>query len=478
MKRGFYIKAALVIALLTALSGCAKTQESLTAVLTEENFSQLDRYESLKTLDLSGSTCYGLIEEYAAAHPEVDITYTVDLGGCTAENTAEALTLEEGGYEYSALLENLRYLPDLTSVKLPETALDTKELLALINTYPSVKFDYSKELAGTVVCCGDSEVDLSALGSGEVNEAASLLSSLPSLRYVELTPASGQSALSMDDVALLQCAAPNAVFHYCFELFGKQVSTADTELEYTEVEIGNEGVDQIRRALNIMKNCTYVKLEDCGIDSETMASLRDDYPGIKVVWRVYFGYFTCLTDEETIRAIFDLDDTNCSELKYCTEVKYMDIGHNSTLHDVSFIAYMPKLEIVIISGSPFSDMSVFENHRNLIFLELVWCGNVSDLSSLESCPNLAYLNISYSKVEDLSPISALPLERFMYYGPKLSARQQQEFRDLQPDCWVTFEGENPYVLGWRYNDQGHTWCDMYLRVREVFRYEDNFYNHK
>lgn len=465
-------------ALLFILAGCAKNQETLETVVTAESIFQLEKYESLKTLDLSGSACYAEILDYIAAHPAVNVIYNVDFGGTGAQNSAVSITLAEGAYDYAALLENLAYLPAMKNVELPATTLTSEELAALYAAYPGVEFDYTVEIAGQEIASVDSQCDLSALTSKDVDAAAAALAKLPALGYVELTDKAGESALSMAEVARLESAAPQADFNYTFELFGQTLTTMDESVEYVETEIGNDGVDEIRQMLDIMCRCTYLKLEDCGVDSEVMAQLRDDYPDTKVVWRVYFGYFTCLTDEETIRAIFDLNDDNCHELMYCTDVKYMDIGHNSYLHDVSFIAYMPKLEICILSGSPFSDMTVFENHKELIFLELVWCGYVDDLTPLTSCTSLAYLNICYSQVTDLTPIVGLPLERFCYYTPQLTQEQMDEFEMLQPDCWVTFGGENPYVLGWRYNDQGYTWCDMYLRVREVFRYDENYYNHK
>lgn len=37
-------------------------------------------------------------------------------------------------------------------------------------------------------------------------------------------------------------------------------------------------------------------------------------------------------------------------MKYCEGVKYMDIGHNEYLTDLSFVSGMPNLEVMIASG--------------------------------------------------------------------------------------------------------------------------------
>ena len=48
-----------------------------------------------------------------------------------------------------------------------------------------------------------------------------------------------------------------------------------------------------------------------------------------------------MTNAETIRAVYNVFDDTSSELQYCWRVKYMDIGHNETLTDLSFVGSMP-----------------------------------------------------------------------------------------------------------------------------------------
>ena len=64
-----------------------------------------------------------------------------------------------------------------------------------------------------------------------------------------------------------------------------------------------------------------------------------------------YGKGTIMTDAEVVRAVYDLVDDNCHNLIYCEDAKYMDIGHNENLFDISFIAHMPNLEAIILSGS-------------------------------------------------------------------------------------------------------------------------------
>lgn len=307
-----------------------------------------------------------------------------------------------------------------------------------------------------------------------------MLRMFPNLTEAELMKADGTSAFTMADVKALQDAFPEVSFRYSFELFGKTVSTTDERIEYEDIPIGNEGEAEIRAALDILSGCTYFKLDDCGIDSEVMASIRDDYPDTKVVWRVHVDYFNMLTDEEMLRVTHRLTDDLVGELKYCTDAKYVDFGHNSKLTDFSFVAYMPKLEIVIASGSPVEDISAFANCPNLEWLELAFCGNVKDLSSLSELKNLKYLNVSSTQVKDLSPLDNVKLERFSCMLNKISKAEQDNFIEKHPDCLYRFKGKQPYGYPWRYDDYGYTYFEYYARMREIFRYDDEdfFGSHK
>lgn len=475
-------KIALVAVMLLALclTGCSLANENegveeLFLVLTEEDFVYLEDYPDLKKLDLTGSTCYDAILQYIEAHPEVEVTYTISLGSNDYPSDTTELTLEPKDFDYDELMAALKYLPDMTHISLPGTALTTEQLDAIAATYPGITVDYSIELLGQIYELDVTELNLSAMKSEDLEEVVAKLPTLSAVTYVELMDESGNSNLTKTDVKTLQDTLPGAVFNYSFDLFGHTVSTADESVEFYDVHIGNEGEQEIREALDILTACTYFKLDDCGIDSTVMASIRDDYPDVKVVWRIYCDYFTMCTDETMVRMTFDLNDENCSELQYCTDVTYIDVGHNSTLTDISFVQYMPKLECVIVSGSPLTDISYFADHDSLTWLELAFCSHLEDISCLDTCDNLKYLNVSYTRVSDVTVLEKLPLERFNAMHTSISSADQKKFDEWHPDCLTRWEGEQPYGYGWRYDDYGYTFFDYYANMRIVFRYDDKSY---
>ena len=462
----------LFLVLALCFAGCKSKTEELSLVITDGDFSQLEEYPNLKKLDLTGSTCYDEIEAYIAAHPEVEVTYTVTLAGQEYAPGVTELTLQPG-FDLEELLQILPHLPKVTSIDMTGTAL-TADALA---RFPAgIALSYEVDILGQRVSPDVTELNLSALTPDTLDAAIHQMQLLPGLTTVELMDAEGKSALAPTDVKKLQDAFPNVFFRYSFDLFGQTLSTDQESVVYLDTPMGNDSEDEIRQALDILTNCTYFKLDDCGIDSEVMASIREDYPDVKVVWRIHCGRFSMCTDETMVRMTHGLDDTNCHELRYCTEVTYMDLGHNETLTDVSFVEYMTKLECVIISGSLVTDISAFADHDSLEFLELCYCGHLEDISMLDTCDNLKYLNISFTKVSDISALEKLPLERFNSMGNRVSAASQAKFKEWHPDCLSRFTGKHPYGYGWRYIDNGITYNDYYANMRIVFRYDDENYH--
>ncbi len=446
--------------------------ESLTLILKENEFQDLEKYPNLKTLDLTGSTCYEAIERYMKFHPEVEVTYTVSLGSRAVDPHIQELALNSGEYEISALIENLRFLPELKRLSLSQISFTGEQLDQLMAAYPDLELTYSVMLLGMDVPSNTQELDLSFLTPDQTAEAARGLSLLPNLTTVELMDANGESQLSKTDVKVLVDAAPQAIFHYTFHLFGKTISTNDPVVEYKKHSIGNEGEAELRQALDIMTGCKTFALLDCGIDYDVLAKLREEYTNTKVVWQVHFGKYSVRSDTDTIRAVKNVFDSTCYNMRYCNEVKYMDLGHNDTLSDLSFVGFMPDLEILIVSGCSVSDLSGFENCKKLKFLELAYCGKLTDISPLAGCESLTDLNISYTKVSSLMPLDGLPLEHFMCTHARVQSTEQAQFQEIHPDCWTVFSGSQPYGKGWRYEKNGKDYTPGYKKVREVFKLDN------
>lgn len=507
MKKNLVLLLAMMLCLLFCLSGCGKTasqepppaepEEAELSVpdpklsVTELQFvvsgadelNALEEYPNLVQLDLRGSTCYAEIADYIATHPDIKVVYDVAIGDTIYPMDTASLTLTNGTFTSAELMEKLVYLPMVTELSLPQTTLSREELLTLDAQYPEIITSYTVMLLGEEIPGDIETLDLSNLMSGQVEDAVQALSRLTALTEVQLMPKEETSTLTPADVKLLMDAAPEAEIFYSFQLFGKTITTSDERVEFTRVNIGDQGVEQVRQALEILPHCNYFLMDCCDVSDEVLASLRDEYPEKNIVWRIFYaGGQSCLTDVTVFRTIGDLYDSNVKQLKYLKDVVYMDIGHCYHLTDISFIGYMPKLKVLIMSDCHTPNLEPLRVCKELEWLEIVNCNQVTDLSPLADCVSLRGVNMSFLfGADDLSPLYGLEnLERLFMGRNDLPQETIDEARAALPNCWVTDKSESVqwisfnYSIGWRLDDE-HTLADWYLEICPIFGYTRKIY---
>lgn len=434
--------------------------EEYTGILTEEQLFSLDT-SALRYLDLTGSTCYDAIERFHDEHPDVELIYAVllegDGGTLSLDPASETLELEDGSV-LPALIENLSHLPALTDVTIKPDAADPVQVDALREAAPELEVSYEMHLGEELVPYDVEELTLTGMDAESLRALIPELEKLMHLQAVNVPQE--ENSLSLEDALSLSEASGLIRLDYQIELFGQQLSLDTEKIEFENTDIGKEGLEEIRAVIPYFRNLKYLKLDDCGIDNETMAQLRDDYPDIKVVWRVYFGSYHCLTDTEMIWATGgSVNDTTSVVLKYCTDVKYLDLGHSLITH-ADFLNYMPKLEVAILAISWLEDISPLANCPNLEYLEL-FSARVSDLSPLAKCTHLQHLNIGSQRNSnnvpvgptDISSLYDLPeLKRFYCTMSYVPEEQQKEIMARHPDCEFEFRWVDPAEGYWRFKD--------------------------
>ncbi len=450
----------------------------LKAVVSEEELRGLD-LEGVTRLDLTGSNCYAAIEALKREHPEIDVVYAVIVngGGDALELAPDTKSLHITDASYlSSLEDNASWLPELTAISLETDIAEPAEIEALKEAYPDSAVSYSMTLNGMQYPYDIEEIRLTGLDADALNALLPELARFTCLRSVSIPEA--DNAISAEEALDAAKKNPLITLDYEIELFGQTVSLASERLEFENEDIGNEGVEELRAVLPSFKNLQYLKLDSCGIDNETMAQLRDDFPDIKVVWRVFFGEYHCLTDTEMIWATGGtVNDSTVGVLKYCTDVKYLDLGHALMTH-VDFLAYMPKLEVAILAISWVEDIGPIANCPNLEYLEL-FSTRVMDFTPLASCTHLQHLNISHSwnannetiGPRDISPLYDLPeLKRFYCTMSYVPEEQQQIMQERHPDCECNFKWEDPAEGPWRFDENGDR-NERYALLCEQFGYD-------
>ena len=303
----------------------------------------LDQYPNLEYVDLRGSSCYEDILDYSASHPHIKVRFSITLGNLILNHDVTQINLHTADADFEDLLENLKYFHFLKSVHFDQIGISKKQLEELKAAYPQIAFTYTVKIGNESYDADVTELNLSSITSAQVTDAITAFEFLPNLTTVDLGIAANNRSLSFSDVGKIMQAYPQLSYQYQFKLFGKNVSTETKSLSYLSINIGNNGLNQIRDALALMPECTYVCLDNCGIDNETMAQFRDEFPDVNIVWRIRVDKYSLLTDTEVIKMQYSVNQEEAQPLKYCTNVKYLDMT-GCKIRNFDFLSGMTKLE--------------------------------------------------------------------------------------------------------------------------------------
>ncbi len=318
-----------------------------------------------------------------------------------------------------------------------------------------------------------------------------------------LRPITGAEAAQAEAAGnTAETASPASEEEETLSLFGVNFRPEDEELDLSYIRIGDDW-PQVLETAKRMPNLRRLVMDNCGVQNEDMAVIRDALPDAEVVWRINFGIsYTARTDETRILASSpsiggNLRSRDLEKLKYFTKIKFLDIGHNETITDLSFVRYMPDLEVLIIAMNPLGDLTPLADCENLEYLELFY-SRTDDLSPLAGLKNLKHLNVGHCPLlKDISPIYDLDLERF-FLGPFISCPVPQEqvdhYRELHPDCEVDNEYWESSEGAWRrsanltgeklewykqqpyYSEERKNYAPRYALLRDQMGYDHLLYS--
>ena len=466
--------------------------KSLTAVISKRDIPSLIYFTKLETADFRGSTCYGEIAQWVTEHPEVETNYSLPLpNGKTADALAEELDLTwMESEDLPAVLSVFPYMKNLRSLQLGDVGGDRLTMQDMMNIHeaaPHLMLDFLAVVDGEVLDSNASSIDLSRMRHEDAAGLALILSYMENLKTVELgVQAEGEDQIPWEDVALLKASSPDATFHYSFRLYGRDLDLNAEKLDFRNAEVDDNGA-ALYSVLACMNHCTYLDMDGTDVENEELGKLRDLFPQTKIVWRVWFGTnYSVRTDAERILAskptvggmIYDP-----SPLQYCTEIKYLDLGHNDEMTDLSFTMYMPKLEVLIIAMTGVTDISPLRNCERLEYLELN-STDIGDLSPLEGHTALRHLNIGCCpNIHDISPLYGIPAMERLWIGNQtpVPAAQVAEMRAAAPRCTVNTTTSDPHGEAWRFTDYDpeipkYYWVPRHELLREQMGYNYQEYS--
>ena len=226
------------------------------------------------------------------------------------------------------------------------------------------------------------------------------------------------------------------------------VSIQDNDVEYAALDA----------FLSQLPDLTRVDMFATDIPQNRLEALAEKYPQIEFGWTIYIpcrnqlrperGAHRIRTDQTAFSTLHNISCTSHDEtvwrvLKYCKNLLALDVGHNNTLSDLSFLYDLPKLKVLILSFNlHIDDITPIGSLKDLEYLEI--CKNeVSDLSPLANCTQLVDLNICTNRVQDLTPLYGLEHLRRLYLmscqnysGNPISRSLWNEVKAALPDCEV------------------------------------------
>lgn len=461
------------------------TQE-LTAQLYPGETALLGQFTQLKRADLSGSHNVEEIAAWAAANPEIEVIYTVTLpNGMTVSNSTTALDLSWLMAENAEqTIRQLKLLPKLRTLELGTVGaggLTLSELASLSAALPEAELNYQLMLLGQTLSADTESVDLSAASQEEFAAALQVLGGLPKLKTVRLGAEGGN--ISWENIWQLNEVCPGAVYDFSYSLWGVATNLNAESVNLSHVKMDDQGA-AVRNVMPLMHACTCVDMDTCGVSNDSMREMRDAFPNTKFVWRIWFGTnYSVRTDVEKILASKPseggkITNKDVDALSCCTDLKYMDIGHNEDLTDCSFFRSMPKLEVVILALTGISDLSPLADCPHLEYAELNNNWNISDLSPLANATELRHLNIGNNAVSDISCLYGLTeLERlFLSSDTRVPKEQIEEMQRRAPDCYINCEQSDSSQGRWRYLDKlsDASWENWVKTGYFIYEYEPRY----
>ena len=340
-------------------------------------------------------------------------------------------------------------------------------------------------ILGTVYAPDAAVVSLRGLRDADAAETAKMLKRLPNVRQIGIG-SEQETPLSWDSLKLLHDAAPQAVIDYAFTIFDRPFNLSDEVMDLKYIPMEDEGA-LVGKVAACMTRLRTLDMDSCRVPNEAMARLRDSLPNTEVIWRVNFAQgYTARTNVESILASMpgqagELVHNNVQNLKYCTKLKYLDLGHNNYLDTIEFVRYMPELEVFIVGMSFVEDFSPIAACTKLEYLEAMNT-RLHDLTPFENLHNLRHLNICFNfAVTDITPLYGLDLER-LWIGQHdpVPPEQIAKYRELHPNCVVNDTTPDPTEEYWRFAEHGdemgnQRYDPRYELLRQQMGYSEEAY---
>lgn len=413
----------------------------------------LTKFEAMRSLDLRDTDLNPLnYDRLHDALPDCEILWSIPIAGKVYDSNSVIIDISEATEKD---FELLKYFTALRTVNAGKCEL-YDELLRCREEMPDCKFTWQVELCGALY--NDDERTL-VLKAPDIHDLKKLdyMQQLESVTVTDCT--------LYDRLIELQTERPECDFVWSYKLFGYEVSSSEQVVNLSGKKITDTST--LKDSLRYLPNMKKLILADCGVTYKDLDKLNKQFPELEIVWRVYFGKWSLLTDATVFSTLnpdppgYRLVDDEVSVLKYCTKLQLLDLGHQA-ISSVEPFVNMTELRVLILADNRIKDISSLSKLTKLEYLEM-FINRVGDISVLEKMPNLTHVNFSWNGIDDLTPLLKLKkLKMAWLSGNWTSAETQKSLRTTLPDCEFEFYTRWGSTNGnWRYNDTYYKLYDAF-----------------
>lgn len=365
--------------------------------LSEEDVDRLAYFPKLQKIDAVGCRDYEVLMALQAARPELELSYSVSIGGQEYREDTTELALENG--DGGELIAALPYLPQLTTVTLTGTTPENSVMSQAIDLRPDVDFYWDFTLFGVETSSTATELYLNEIPMESTEEVEEALKFFHNLTWVEMC----------------DCGIPSE------EMDALAKRHPETRFVWT-VDIGR-----------------------CHLRTDTTAFIP-----------YTFGYMPRVSVWDPYHRLFDED---CVELKYCVDMVCLDLGH-MPLTDYSFLEYMPKMKYLILADTRGTDFSVLAQLKELVFVEL-FMTEFNQPEVLTGLTNLEDLNLGFTPLQNEEVLMEMTwLKRLWLPGTNIGETRYRSLQQALPDTIVMYYAEHSTASGWRQSPNYYDMRDL------------------
>ena len=424
------------------------TQSLTITDLSEADLIMLDYLPEIKYIDASQCRDYVPLAELVKKYPRCRIDYTVEIQGRNWPADTEKIRLWNGDVEQ--LLERLPALPKLKTLELFGRLPGIEQLKMLEERFQNLEISWKVALDGELYPDSQDKLDLSRKEKIDIQELSSKLRYFRNLSTLDFrgTP------VTEEEKQLLKDTFPDTEMLWDYVLDGVTVPGTQQVLDLSGHSLLR--MEDLRAALPYIPGLEKLILCDCGFENEDLAALRTEYPDIKIIWNVMVGGRNTRTDETYFAPNkwgIKLDNENIYDLRYCTDMVCVDIGHMKKVTNCEWAAFMPELKYLILADGSIGDLSPLKDLKKLEFLEL-FLTPARDLSPLQGCTALKDLNLCYVYA-DPKPVEEMTWLKRLWWAGCWPAKNLLEKQ--MPDTEKNFTTKSSTGEGWR---EGPLYYDM------------------